>query len=96
MAALPDVAPWEYGPRNVEVVYTTATGSVPADVKEAYALLVGHWYRQVKTQAAANFQNLDQQKLGDVTVTYGLDQVANGPLPPDVARILAAYRTPVV
>jgi hypothetical protein len=69
---------------------------VPNDVKEAYAQLVGHWYGQVKTQTAANFQNLDQQKLGDVTVTYRLDQIANGPLPPDVARILDVYRTPVI
>src|SRR5947208_5375071 len=53
-----DVRGWTGGPRAVQVVYTTATGQVPADVKAAYARLVGHWYRQVKTEAAANFENL--------------------------------------
>jgi hypothetical protein len=56
---LPDVAPWSHGPRNVEVVYTTATSSVPADVKEAYALLIGHWYRHVKTQVASGLPGRD-------------------------------------
>src|SRR4051812_29583245 len=43
------------GPRAVQVVYATATGAVPDDVKEAYALLIGHWYRHVKTQVGTGF-----------------------------------------
>jgi hypothetical protein len=84
---------WTVGPRVVQVVYATATGQVPADVKEAYARLVGHWYRQVKTEAAANFQNVAQQKFGDTFVIYG--KPAAG-LPADVTELLAPYRVPPV
>ena len=85
---------WTRSPRAVQVIYTTATGAVPNDVKEAYAQLVGHWYRQVKTQVVANYQNVDHQKFGDVTLGYRPAQVAKAPLPPDVERLLAPYRTP--
>ena len=88
-----DVRGWAAGPRAVQVVYTTATGQVPADVREAYARLVGHWYRQVKTEAAANFQNLAQQKYGDTFVIFG--KPADG-LPADVTGLLAPYRVPPV
>lgn len=87
---------WTRSPRAVQVVYTTATGSIPNDVKEAYAQLVGHWYRQVKTQVGTNFQNVDQQKYGDVTQNYGLGVLSTLPLPPDIERLLAPYRTPNV
>jgi hypothetical protein len=88
-----DVRGWAAGPRAVQVVYTTATGQVPADVKEAYARLVGHWYRRVKTDAAANFQNVAQQKYGDTFVIF--DGPASG-LPADVTELLAPYRVPLV
>ena len=91
-----ETANWTASPRAVQVVYATATGNVPNDVKEAYAQLVGHWYRQVKTQVAANFQNIDRQTVGDVTVDYRLDQLVKLPLPPDIERLLAPYRTPTV
>ena len=87
---------WTRSPRAVQVVYATATGAVPNDVKAAYAQLVGHWYREVKTAAATSFQNVEQQKLGDVAVTYRLEDVAKLALPPDVKRILNMYRTPVI
>jgi hypothetical protein len=93
---LPDVAPWGYGPRNVEVVYTTATGSVPADVKEAYALLVGHWYRHVKTQVASGFQDVIQQTFAGTTLIFSKDQLAGLPVPDEVRRLLAPYRAPVI
>jgi hypothetical protein len=93
---LPAVAPWGYGPRNVEVVYTTATGSVPADVKEAYALLVGHWYRHVKTQVASGFQDVSQQTFGGTTLIFSKDQLAGLPVPDEVRRLLAPYRAPVI
>ena len=81
------------GPRVVQVVYTTATGAVPNDVKEAYARLVGHWYAHVKTDTAAGFENLAEQKYGDVTTTYQLAAVA---IPSEIERLLAPYRTPIL
>jgi Phage gp6-like head-tail connector protein len=94
--AAPDVAPWGYGPRNVEVVYTTATAAVPADVKEAYALLVGHWYRHVKTQVASGFQDVIQQTFGDTTLIFSKDQLAGLPVSDEVRRLVAPYRSPVI
>jgi hypothetical protein len=89
---------WTQGPRVVQVVYTTATGQVPGDVKEAYARLIGHWYRRVKTEGAANFLNVQQQKYGDTFVIYGTGGTgaANDALPGDVVGLLAPYRTPNV
>jgi hypothetical protein len=85
---------WTRSPRAVQVIYTTATGAVPNDIKEAYAQLIGHWYRHVKTQVGTNYQNLDSQKYGDVALNYWPQQVAKAPPPPDVERLLAPYRTP--
>ena len=88
-----DVRAWTAGPRVVQVVYSTATSQVPADVLEAYARLVGHWYRQVKTEAAANFQNVAQQKYGDTFVIYS----GNGSgLPLDVTELLDLYLVPAI
>ncbi len=86
---------WGAAPRTVRVEYATATGAVPADVKQAYSLLVDHWYRHVKTLIAAGHQNVTQQTFGDTTAIFAKDQIAGLPLPPDVIRILAPYRTPV-
>lgn len=80
---------------EVQVVYTTS-GAVPADVLEAYALIVGHWYRHVKTQIAAGHQNVTQQTFGDATAIFSKDQIAGLPIPADALRLLAAYRTPVI
>ena len=86
---------WTRGPRVVQVVYATATGAVPNDVKEAYARLVGHWYRKLKTDVASNFQNVAQQKYGDTFVIFGGDSVGAG-MPRDVTDLLAPYRVPLV
>ena len=91
-----ETANWTASPRAVQVVYTTATNAVPNDVKQAYAQLIGHWYRQIKTQVAVSFQNIERQKVGDVTVEYQLDQMAKSPLPPEISRLLTPYRTPRV
>lgn len=84
---------WDTAPRTVRVEYATATSAVPADVKQAYALLVDHWYRHVKTLIAASHQNVTQQTFGDTTAIFAKDQIAGLPLPPDVLRLLAPYRT---
>jgi len=89
-----DVHAWTADPRAVQVVYATATGQVPADVQEAYARLIGQWYRQVKTEVATTFQNVAQQKYGDTFVIYKADPVTG--LPTDVAGLLAPYRVPLV
>ena len=86
---------WTRGPRVVQVVYATATSAVPNDVKEAYARLIGHWYRKVKTEVASNFQNVQQQKYGETFVIFGGEGVTNG-LPKDVIELLSPYRNPQV
>jgi hypothetical protein len=90
-----EIRTWTRGPRIVQVVYATATSQVPADVKEAYARLVGHGYRKVKTDLASNFQNVAQQKYGDTFVIFGGKDRDAG-LPADVAELLGPYRVPLV
>jgi len=93
-AALPsghEFHPSEAAPRAVQVVYVT-TAAVPADVKQAYAELIDHWYRHVKTLIAAQYQNVTQQTFGTTTAIFAKDQIAGLPLPPDVIRLLALYR----
>src|SRR5205085_8898558 len=75
----------------VRVVYTTSA-AVPADVKQAYADLVGHWYRHVKTMIAAQYQNVTQQTYGNATAIFAKGQIAGLPLPDDIARLLGPYR----
>ena len=82
---------WTRSPRAVQVIYGTATNNVPNDVKEAYAQIINHWYGQVKTQVAAGFQNLEEFKLGDMIYRY--DQLAHLPIPAEIERLLAPYRT---
>lgn len=91
---LVSVSPWDWSPRTVQVVYTTATSAVPDDVKQAYALLIDHWYRHVKTIVAASYQNVTQQTFGDATAIFSKDQIGGLPMPPDVMRLLAQHRTP--
>jgi hypothetical protein len=90
------VASWPRGPRIVQVVYVVATAAVADDILEAYAQLVGHWYRRVKTQAGTNWQNVAQQKMGDAWTIYAGGQVSGLPVPPDVDRLLEPYRVPNV
>jgi len=78
-------------PRAIQVIYSTATSSVPNDVKLAYSQLVGLWYRRVKTDVSTAFQNLDSQRLGDLAVTFRADEATT-----DVERLLAPYRTPQI
>ena len=85
---------WTRGPRVVQVVYATLTSQVPADVKEAYARLISHWYRKVKTEVGSNFQNVAQQKYGDTFVIFGSAGIKVG-IPDEVMELLAPYRVPL-
>jgi Phage gp6-like head-tail connector protein len=91
-----DVDNWTRSPRAVQVIYSTATGAVPNDVKAAYATLVGAWYREMKTEVATNFQNVDQQRFGDVSTVYHRQDKVLPTVPPEVFLLLAPYRTPVL
>lgn len=82
---------WTRRPQAVRVVYTV-TDPVPDDVKHAYAQLIGHWYRQVRTHAATNFQNIQQQRFGEIDVNFQ----TLGDVPDEVKSLVARYRTPPV
>jgi hypothetical protein len=85
-----DIRGWTRGPRVIQVIYNTATDAVPNDIKAAYAQLIGHWYQQVKTSNAVNFQNLSQQKFGDTFAVY--NQHTAG-IPREITTLLAPYRS---
>src|SRR5262249_39970320 len=87
---------WTKGPRVLQVIYTVVVGPVADDILEAYAQLIGHWYRRVKTQSGTGFVNLGTQKLGELQTSYNASQIAGLPLPPDIELLLAAYRVPSV
>ena len=87
-----EVSFWTRGPRVVQVVYSVTAAQVPGDVREAYARLIGHWYRRVKTESGAGFANVTRQKFGDVMTVYASDNT--GALPEDVRELLAPYRVP--
>src|SRR5262245_6180711 len=90
------VTDWTRAPRAVQVVYVVASGAAPDDVLAAYACLIGHWYRQIKTQQNVGQLNVTSQHLGEFETTYPALQIAGLPIPPDVYLLLAAYRTPCV
>ena len=77
----------------IQVIYTVASG-VADDILEAYAQLVGHWYRRVKTQSGTGFVNISSQKIGEFQSSYRVEQLAGLPVPPDVLVLLASYRVP--
>lgn len=84
---------WTAEPKVVRVEYSTLT-VVPDDVLAAFARLVAAWYRQVKTDTAANFLNVAQQKIGDAFVIYR--DMASDHIPADVTALLTPYRVPLV
>lgn len=93
---VPTLPGWKMGagafPGAVRVIYTTATGAVPAAVLQAYADLVGHWYRQAKTHAATGQLNLGQS--GDTIYPWG--QSSGFKIPEGVLALLRPFRLPVV
>lgn len=93
---IPTLPGWNVGPASypgaVRVSYGTATGAVPAAVSQAYAELVGHWYRQAKTHAATGQLNISQS--GDTIYPWG--QSTGYRIPPGVLALLKPFRSPVV
>jgi uncharacterized phiE125 gp8 family phage protein len=81
-------------PRAVQVIYSTATGAVPAAVSRAYAELIGHWYRQTKTHAALNHQDLIQQTNGTTVTEYPWGLSGGFGVPKGVLQLLEVYRVP--
>lgn len=81
-------------PGAVRVVYTTPTDSVPASVTRAYAELVGHWYRQAKTQTATGQLNVLQQTDGTTVTEYPWGQSGGFRVPNGVLSLLAVFRMP--
>lgn len=81
-------------PESAKVVYTTATDSVPAAVKQAFADLVGHWYKQTKTSADANFLMLTEKTSGTDTKGYSWSLTRGLTIPPGVVELLEPFRVP--
>ena len=83
-------------PSAVKVSYATATASVPETVMRAYAELIGHWFRQVKTWIATNQQNVLTQTDGTVVTQYPWGQSGGYDLPKGVKKLLEPFRTPAL
>jgi uncharacterized phiE125 gp8 family phage protein len=81
-------------PGAVRVAYTTATGAVPAAVQRAYAELIGHWYRQVKTHVATGQLNQSDRTDAGVVTSYPWGQAGGFRLPAGVLQLLKPYRVP--
>ena len=87
---------WADWPESVKVVYTTATGSVPAAVKQAFSDLVGHWYRLAKTSLDANFLMLTESINGTTSKGYSWSLTRGLAIPPGVLKLLEPYRIPAM
>ena len=79
-------------PAAVRVTYTTATGAVPAAVKDAFAQLVSHWYRQAKTAKDQEFQMLFQRIDGTGTKSWPWELARGLKLPPGALQLLHPFR----
>lgn len=79
-------------PKSVRVVYTTAPDAAPDAIRRAYAELIGHWYRQAKTQAAAGQQNILTAADG---TSYPWQHSGGYRLPAGVKQILDVFRCPL-
>ena len=84
------VRPFDF-PGAVRVTYSTPTGQVPGAVLRAYAELVGHWYRQVKTHVSTGHLNLTFQADG---TGYPWGQATGYRVPEGILQLLRPYRVP--
>jgi uncharacterized phiE125 gp8 family phage protein len=83
-------------PGAVQITYTTPTSQVPAAVKEAYTQLVGHWYRQVKTNADLGFKMLTEDTNGTTTKTFSWSLTSGLTIPSGVLQLLEPFRVPAI
>jgi uncharacterized phiE125 gp8 family phage protein len=84
-------------PGAVQVSYSTPTSDVPAAVKDAFARIVGHWYRQVKTSADAGQLMLTEMTTGGTdTKAYSWGLTSGLGLPPGALEELKLFRVPAV
>jgi hypothetical protein len=81
-------------PNAVRVTYTTPTAAVPAAVCCAYAELIGHWFRQAKTRAAAGQLNVIEVPSADGQTVYPWGQSMGYHIPAGVKDLLAPFRVP--
>ena len=93
---VPTLPGWNVGadafPGAVRVIYTTATGAVPAAIGRAYADLIGHWYRQAKTHAATGQLNVGES----AGVTYPWGQSTGMRIPESALALLRPFRVPAM
>lgn len=83
-------------PGAVQITYTTPTSQVPAAVKHAVTQLVGHWYRQAKTNAGLGFEMLTESTSGATTKTYSWSLTSGLKVPPSVLQVLEPFRVPAI
>ncbi|MBX9579770.1 MAG: head-tail connector protein [Gemmataceae bacterium] len=83
-------------PGSVQVAYTTFDDQVPGAVKQAFALLVGLWYREAKTNSDAAFRMLVEEETGTGRKAWSWGLTAGLNLPPEVLRLLEPFRVPPV
>jgi hypothetical protein len=87
--------PYSY-PRGVKFTYSTATSAVPDSVARASVELIGHWYREAKTWAATNQQNVRTKTDGTVITEYLWGQSGGYSIPTTVRKLLDPFRMPVI
>lgn len=79
-------------PGAARVTYTAPADEVPAAVCEAFAQLVGHWYRQAKAAADQGHRNLVELTAGADTRVWPWGLAGGLRVPPGVLQLLAAHR----
>ena len=80
-----------FPPGDLGVTYTVPAGAVPAGVTRACAELVGHWYRQAKTHAAADYLNVS---AGPGGAAFAWGQSTGFRVPAGVTATLALFKVP--
>ena len=83
-------------PGAVQVGYTTFEDAVPPAVRQAFALLVGFWYREVKTANDAGYRMLVEEETGTGRKAWSWGLTAGLRLPPEVRELLEPFRVPPV
>jgi len=72
--AWPEIASWRYD--AMRIVYTTgfpSADAVPAPIKQAVQLLVGHWYKERETATAATLKEMPfavEALIGDYKIGF--------------------------